>query len=201
MGVECLNQLGEVGERSGQPIDLIDDDDVDPSGLHIDEQFLQGRPIHRAAGKAAIVKTVPDQPPPSPPCGKSSNSPLRAIALVSAAPRLCSLLVVTRRPVSTSPQVAALTNSDGLFPTWARQSPGESLSRMSASRVVASGMRSRASARHISATPSWLESEYSWMSPSTPLNRVLGLRRVTRVRANTDPFARGDHGRLSPPGA
>ena len=37
--------------------------DVDPSGLHIDEQFLQGRPIHRAAGKAAIVVTVPDQPP------------------------------------------------------------------------------------------------------------------------------------------
>ena len=46
-----------------QPIDLIDDDDVDPSGLHIDEQFLQSRPIHRAAGKAAIVITVPDQPP------------------------------------------------------------------------------------------------------------------------------------------
>ena len=63
MGVECLNQLGEVGERSGQPIDLIDDDDVDPSGLDINEQFLQGRPIYRAAGKAAIVVTVPDQPP------------------------------------------------------------------------------------------------------------------------------------------
>ena len=32
MGVERLDQLGEVGERSGQPIDLIDDEDVDPSG-------------------------------------------------------------------------------------------------------------------------------------------------------------------------
>ena len=32
MGVERLDQLGEVGERSGQPIDLINDDDVDPSG-------------------------------------------------------------------------------------------------------------------------------------------------------------------------
>src|SRR5271166_1638493 len=73
MGVERLDQLGEVGERSGQPIDLIDDDDVDPSGLHIDEQFLQSRPIHRAAGKAAIVITVPDQPP----------------ALVSLAPDVC----------------------------------------------------------------------------------------------------------------
>ena len=38
-------------------------DDVDPYGLHIDEQFLQGRPVHRAAGKAAIIVTVPDQPP------------------------------------------------------------------------------------------------------------------------------------------
>ena len=32
MGVERLNQLCEVGERSGQPIDLIDDEDDDPSG-------------------------------------------------------------------------------------------------------------------------------------------------------------------------
>src|SRR5208337_3181244 len=63
MGVERLDQLGEVGERSSQPINLIDDDDVDPSGPHIDEQFLQSRPIHRAAGKAAIVITLPDQPP------------------------------------------------------------------------------------------------------------------------------------------
>ena len=32
--------------RSGQPIDLIDDDHVDPSRLHIDEQFLQSRANH-----------------------------------------------------------------------------------------------------------------------------------------------------------
>ena len=40
MGVECLDQLGEVGERAGQPIHLIDDDHVDPSRLHVDEQLL-----------------------------------------------------------------------------------------------------------------------------------------------------------------
>jgi len=28
--IEHLDQLGEVGERSGQPIDLVDDDYVDP---------------------------------------------------------------------------------------------------------------------------------------------------------------------------
>ena len=31
MGVEQLDQLGEVSERAGQPVDLVDDDDVDPS--------------------------------------------------------------------------------------------------------------------------------------------------------------------------
>jgi hypothetical protein len=34
-GREQLNQPGEVGERAGQPIDLIDDDHIDPSGLHV----------------------------------------------------------------------------------------------------------------------------------------------------------------------
>lgn len=52
------------------------------------------------------------------------------------------------------PQAAALTKSEGLLPRCACQSPPRSLSRISASRVAASGMRSKASARHISATPS-----------------------------------------------
>ena len=63
MGIECLDQLGEVGERAGQPIDLIDDDHVDPSRLHVGEQLLQRRPIHRPAGEAAVVIVIPDQPP------------------------------------------------------------------------------------------------------------------------------------------
>ena len=63
MGIECLDQLGEVGERAGQPIDLVDDDHVDPSRLHIDEQLLERRPIQRAAGEAAVVVTIPNQSP------------------------------------------------------------------------------------------------------------------------------------------
>jgi hypothetical protein len=39
MGIERLNQFGEVGERAGQPIDLIDHDHVDPSRLYVDEQL------------------------------------------------------------------------------------------------------------------------------------------------------------------
>jgi hypothetical protein len=63
MLVEELDQLGEVGERAGQPIDLIDDDHIDASGLHVDEQLLQGRPVHRSAGEAAVVIVISDQPP------------------------------------------------------------------------------------------------------------------------------------------
>ena len=63
MGIKCLDQLGEVGERAGQPIDLIDDDHVDPSRLQVDEQLLQRWPIHRPAGEAAVVVTIPNQSP------------------------------------------------------------------------------------------------------------------------------------------
>lgn len=58
--------------------------------------------------------------------------------------------------------VAAFANSDGAYPMCERQSPLLILSRISASRVARSGMRSSASARHISATPSWLDSKNSW---------------------------------------
>ena len=100
-------------------------------------------------------------------------------------------MVATSLPVTTSPQVAALTNSDGLWPTWARQSPGAILSRISASRVAASGMRSSASARHISATPSWLDSEYSCISPSTPEPRARDFSRKARASPSAISPMRG----------
>src|SRR3984957_18053487 len=45
-------------------------------------------------------------------------------------------------------------------------------------------MRNSASARHISATPSWLDKEYSWIKPSTPLERVFVLSLATRLLAS-----------------
>ena len=126
-----------------------------------------------------------------------SGSPPRAIRRVSAADRLRSLLVAVSRPVSSRPQVAALTNSDGLWPRWARQSPPPILSRISASRVSSSGMRSSASARHISATPSWLDSEYSWISPSTPPDGVLARSASTSRVASAAARAVCDGGRLA----
>ena len=60
----------------------------------------------------------------------------------------------------------------GLLPRCGAQSPCEILSRISASRVSASGIRSSASARHISATPSCEDSAYScsrpWTMPARP---------------------------------
>ena len=63
VGVEELDQLGEVGQRAGQAIDLVDHDDVDPAGADVGEQPLQGRALDRAAGEAAIVVGRPDQDP------------------------------------------------------------------------------------------------------------------------------------------
>ena len=65
MRVECFHQLGEIGERARQPVDLVDDDDVGPALADAIEQTLHRRPIHGAAGIAAIVKAVANESPPS----------------------------------------------------------------------------------------------------------------------------------------
>jgi hypothetical protein len=58
LGVEDLDDLGKVGERAGEPVDLVDDDDVDPPRLDLCEQLLQSGPIHCGAGEPAIVITI-----------------------------------------------------------------------------------------------------------------------------------------------
>src|SRR6267154_915458 len=49
LGVEDLDDLGKIRKRAGQPVDLVDDYDVDPSRHYIGEQLLQCGPIHRGA--------------------------------------------------------------------------------------------------------------------------------------------------------
>ena len=61
--VEQLDQLGEVRQRSGQPVDLVDDDDVDLAGSDILQQALQGRALSVAAGEATIVILGPHHRP------------------------------------------------------------------------------------------------------------------------------------------
>jgi hypothetical protein len=40
VGVEHVDDLGEIGERPGQPIDLVDDNDLDLAGFDIGEEPL-----------------------------------------------------------------------------------------------------------------------------------------------------------------
>ena len=61
--IEQLDQLGEVRQRAGQTVDLVDDDDVDLPGPHVLKQPLQRRAVGIAAGEAAIVIFGPDHRP------------------------------------------------------------------------------------------------------------------------------------------
>ena len=63
MLVEQFDQLGKIGQRPGQPVDLVDDDDVDLAGLDLGQQLLQGRAVERGAREGAIVIAAGDQPP------------------------------------------------------------------------------------------------------------------------------------------
>src|SRR5271155_2913551 len=55
LGVEEFDQPGKIGERAGQPVDLVDDHDVDPAGSDIGDQVLQGGSLQIATGESAIV--------------------------------------------------------------------------------------------------------------------------------------------------
>ena len=61
-------------------------------------------------------------------------------------------------------------------------------------------MRSSASARHISAMPSWLESEYSWISPATlpPPSCFLRRNAITSSRASERAASASAGARLAP---
>src|SRR3546814_10197525 len=62
-GIQHLDDLGKVGQAPGQPVDLVDDDHIDPSRLHLGEELLQPRAIHIAARIAAIIVIVRKQHP------------------------------------------------------------------------------------------------------------------------------------------
>ena len=62
--VEEFNQPGKIGERAGQPIDLVDNDNVESAGPDIGEQLLQRGSLHRATREPAIVIAVSRQYPP-----------------------------------------------------------------------------------------------------------------------------------------
>src|SRR5207245_6869348 len=49
------DQPGKIGERAGQPVDLVDDDDIDPASLDVGKQLLQCLPLDVATREPAIV--------------------------------------------------------------------------------------------------------------------------------------------------
>ena len=79
MLVEQFDQLGEVGQRAGQAVDLVDDDDIDLPAPNILQQSLQGRAVGIAAGEAAIVILGSNQRPAG--MGLASDIGLRGIIL------------------------------------------------------------------------------------------------------------------------
>jgi hypothetical protein len=61
--VENLDHLGEICQRSGQPVDLVHDHDVNQAMADVFEQPLQCRPLHGPAGHAAIIVGCLDESP------------------------------------------------------------------------------------------------------------------------------------------
>jgi hypothetical protein len=53
VGVEQLDELGEVGRRPCEPVDLIDNDDIDLALPDVGREPLQGRALGRACGVAS----------------------------------------------------------------------------------------------------------------------------------------------------
>src|ERR1019366_7488293 len=66
MSVEDLDHPGEVRKRPRQPIDFIDDHDVDQSLFDVGQQLFERRTLHRRAGKAAVIICGLAQPPAFP---------------------------------------------------------------------------------------------------------------------------------------
>ena len=61
--LEYFDNPGEVGERAGQPVDLVDDDHVDDAASRHRAAAAAGRALHDAAGEAAVVVAVGDEHP------------------------------------------------------------------------------------------------------------------------------------------
>src|SRR5215467_16377632 len=88
MAVEQLDELGEVGQRAGQAVDLVDDNDLDLAGFHVGQEPLQGRALGRTAGIAAVIVAGVDQGPAG--MGLTADIGLRGVMLGSSELKSCS---------------------------------------------------------------------------------------------------------------
>src|SRR6516225_8364660 len=63
MGIEQLDELGEIRERAREPVDLVDQHNVDRTRPDVGQEPLHGRTVERAAGKGAVVVAAGNQTP------------------------------------------------------------------------------------------------------------------------------------------
>src|ERR1700730_8385963 len=61
--IEQLDQLGEVGERAGKAVDLVDHHDSDLAGPNIGQELLQGSAVEGSTREPAIVVAIWNQAP------------------------------------------------------------------------------------------------------------------------------------------
>src|SRR5580704_10866545 len=63
LSIEEFDEPGKISKRSGEPVDLVDDHDVDAAGPDISEQALQRGPLNIATREPAVVISVSAQNP------------------------------------------------------------------------------------------------------------------------------------------
>src|SRR5262249_48190956 len=63
VGIKQLDELGEISERAGQPVDLVNQYDINLAGANIGQELLQCRTLERGAREGAIIVAGGDQPP------------------------------------------------------------------------------------------------------------------------------------------
>jgi hypothetical protein len=83
MGIEYLNQLGKIRERTCQAVDLVHHHNVDLAGPHLGQERLKGWTVERGSGKPAIFVTVSHNPPALP--GLAADIGFASFALGSPA--------------------------------------------------------------------------------------------------------------------
>ena len=63
VALEHLDQLGEIHQRAGQAVDLVDDHNIDQPILNVGQQALDCWAIESATGDAAIIVLIADLHP------------------------------------------------------------------------------------------------------------------------------------------
>jgi hypothetical protein len=61
--VKQLDQLGEIGKRAGEAVDLIDHHDGDLAGLDVGQEVLQSWAVDGGPREAAVIVALRDEPP------------------------------------------------------------------------------------------------------------------------------------------